>query len=354
MKKFTLTLILLTISFLSNAQVAIPDANFEGALVTYGMDTDGVVNGQISTTDALAITNLSIDNLGIADLTGVNSMTNLTFFSCWGNNLTSVNLQLPNLTTLYIDNNANLSTLDLTGMPQLEILNARNCNLSAIIPNTNYTYTEVRLSNNAFIGNIDLTNLSLATIIDFSNNPISSIDVTGLTNLDFLAVDNCSLTDLDLTTNTNLTNLTAIGNDLTCLDLSQNTLLTNIEVNNNASNLVIVVANVTDANASTGIYQNWYKDTTAIYGTSCGTASSEDFTTANNLVIYPNPIQDDLHIKIAQNADYAIFDLQGKLLNKGTLQNGNNLLDTHTYKQGIYFIKISNSSNILTKKIFIK
>ncbi len=63
---------------MANAQISIPDANFEGALVTFGMDTDGIVNGQISTTDALAITNLSLDNQGVTDLTGINSFTNLT------------------------------------------------------------------------------------------------------------------------------------------------------------------------------------------------------------------------------------------------------------------------------------
>ena len=375
MKKFTLTTILLIISFLTYAQVAIPDANFEGALVNFGMDTDGVVNGQISTADALAITNLSIANQNITDLTGVNSMTNLTYFSCYGNNLSTFYFQLPNLqtlsvehnnfatidlsgvpnlTTLQIDNNPNLAVLDLSPTPLLEVLNARNCNLSSIIPNTNYIYTQIRLSNNAFTGSVDLTNLSNATIIDLSHNYLTSIDVTGLTNLDFLAVDYCTLTDLDVTTNVNLTSLTAIGNDLTCLDLSQNPILTGVEVNINAANLTIVVANVADANASTGIYQWWYKDATATYGTTCSTTATNEIDLADNILVYPNPTTEIININSNHNATYTLYDINGSLVLEGNIQSGNNTVELSSITKGLYFVKVSSFNQIFTSKLIVK
>lgn len=374
MKKITLTLLLLTISFLSNAQISIPDANFENALVTFGMDTDGVVNGQISTADALAITNLSLDYQGVTDLTGINSFTNLTYFSCSYSNVpnytftiqgletlsiidtntTNIDLSnLPNLKTLYIDNNANMASLDVSTNNLLEVLNARNCNLSNVMYNANYPYTQIRLSNNNFSGNIDFTNFTNAEIIDFGHNIITSIDVTGLTNLTFLAVDNCHLTDLDVTTCTNLTNLTALFNDLTCLDLSQNTMLTSIEVNSNDPNLIIVVANVPDANAGNGIYQNWYKDAGATYSTTCGTNAVTDFNFAENFTIYPNPVKDVLYINTEITSNFTLFDITGKSILKGTIQNGINTIPVSKLYSGIYFLKIATEKNNFTKKIVL-
>jgi hypothetical protein len=375
MKKITLTLILFAISIITNAQVSIPDPNFEGALVTFGMDTDGLVNGQISTTDALAITNLSIANQNITDLTGVNSMTNLTYFSCYGNSLSNFNFILPNLETLSveynnftsidlsgvpnlitlrIDNNPSLTMLDLTPSPLLEILNARNCSILSIIPDANFIYTQIRLSNNAFIGNIDLTNLTLATIIDFSNNTLTSVDVTGLTNLGFLAVDHCGLADLDVTTNVNLTSLTAIDNNLTCLDLSQNPLLTGVEVNSNDPSLIIVVADVAAANASTGIYQWWSKDATASYDTTCGTTNINDSSLANNFKIFPNPVIDTLNIQSMQNSTYILYDINGRLILKGYFQIGNNTMDLSSFDSGIYFLRVLSLHKSFTRKLILK
>jgi hypothetical protein len=375
MKKITLTLILLAISFITNAQVSIPDANFEGALVIFGMDTDGVVNGQISTTDALAITNLDLINQNVTDLTGVNSMTNLTYFGCYGlnlsnftfnlpnletlqaayNNFTNIDLSgLPNLTTLYISNNSNL-VLDVSSLSNLSVLFARNCNLSTYTPYSDVTiYTQIRFSSNVFTGNLDFqayTNLETLTL---SNNTISSLDITGLINLGFLAVDHCGLTGLDVTTNVNLTNLTAIGNNLTCLDLSQNLLLTGVEVNNNDPNLIIVVADVTAANASTGIYQWWYKDVTASYGTTCGTTNTNDFSLANNFNMFPNPITDVLNIQSMQDSAYMLYDINGRSILKGYFQRGINTMDLSSFDSGIYFLKVSALHKSFTRKLILK
>ena len=375
MKKITLSSILLIITFLTYAQVAIPDANFEGALVNFGMDTDGVVNGQISTADALAITNLSIANQGVTDLTGVNSMTNLTYFSCYGlnlsnftfnlpnletlqaayNNFTNIDLSgLPNLTTLYISDNSNL-VLDVSSLPNLSVLFARDCNLTAFTPYSDLTiYTQIRLSGNNFTGNLDFQAYTNLETLALSNNTISSLNITGLTNLNFLAVDHCGLTNLDVTTNVNLTSLTAIGNDLTCLDLSQNTLLTGIEVNNNNPNLTIVVANVADANASTGIYQWWSKDASAIYTTACGTASNEDYSLSNDFSMYPNPVKDNLNIHVNQNTSYIIYDMNGKAIQKGFLNIGVNTINLSHWNEGIYFVKMNLSNKSIVKKLIVK
>ena len=40
----------------------IPDANFELTLIDIGVDSDGIVNGQILKTDALSVTDLNLTN----------------------------------------------------------------------------------------------------------------------------------------------------------------------------------------------------------------------------------------------------------------------------------------------------
>lgn len=70
-------LLIISMSYKATAQITlIPDANFEMFLIEENIDTDGIVNGQILTQDALTVTNLNIHSLNasytyIEDLTGI-------------------------------------------------------------------------------------------------------------------------------------------------------------------------------------------------------------------------------------------------------------------------------------------
>src|SRR5690554_8230414 len=80
MKKLILFFIL--IPFLGSAQITlIPDGNFEQHLVFWGYDTDGIVNGQILTVDALQVTELDFVNKApysaIHKLDGLNDFINI-------------------------------------------------------------------------------------------------------------------------------------------------------------------------------------------------------------------------------------------------------------------------------------
>jgi hypothetical protein len=355
MKKITFTLLFLVISLISKGQTTlIPDPVFEQELINQGIDTNGFT-GNILNSDAQAIIMLSVDNANINDITGINAFTNLTSLSCFGNNLTAVNLAITNLQTLHIDNNT-LSTLDLSNLPALSVLNARNNQIATLIPIPfSNTYTEVRLGNNSLTGNIDFSGFSNLSLIELSNNNISTLDVTGLINLDFLAVDNCGLAVLDLTTNINLTNLTALNNNLTCLDLTQNPLLIGIEVNNNDPQLIIAVTNVAAANAGSGIYQFWFKDASATYASSCATAAIDDVNFASNFRVYPNPASDVLFIQSELNSQFIIFDVTGKPILNGRIQNGSNTVNINTLQSGLYLMKIVSEQNkSTTNKIIIK
>ena len=90
--------------------VYIPDAYFEQTLLELGFDTDGEMNHIISRIDAEGVTELNVSNPlftsddrydndlivnvteKIGDLTGIEAFVNITKLSCWGGEITSLDL----------------------------------------------------------------------------------------------------------------------------------------------------------------------------------------------------------------------------------------------------------------------
>ena len=80
MRKTTFIILFLFIGQLTAfAQyTAIPDSNFEQALINFGVDSEGTLDGQILTADAESETSLTVVNQNITDLTGIDAFINLT------------------------------------------------------------------------------------------------------------------------------------------------------------------------------------------------------------------------------------------------------------------------------------
>ena len=84
MKKIT-TLLLLVFTFTLSAQTYMPDDNFETWCENLGYG-DGVLNNDtINTLTASQIPQLDLDNLGIVDLTGIESFTSATVINLANN-----------------------------------------------------------------------------------------------------------------------------------------------------------------------------------------------------------------------------------------------------------------------------
>ena len=99
MKKLLL-LLFLGFSIVGFSQnTAIPDSNFEQALIDLGLDT-APINGSVPTANISAVTSLVVDNNNIADLTGIEDFIALTYLNCRSNQLTS--LDVSNNTALTI------------------------------------------------------------------------------------------------------------------------------------------------------------------------------------------------------------------------------------------------------------
>jgi len=88
MKTIIYILLIIAIGYNTTAQITlIPDPYFEQFLINKGIDSDGVINGQMLTADALAVTKMYISSPDwssgeyIQDVTGLEAFVNLDSLS---------------------------------------------------------------------------------------------------------------------------------------------------------------------------------------------------------------------------------------------------------------------------------
>ncbi|MFZ4725321.1 MAG: T9SS type A sorting domain-containing protein [Paludibacter sp.] len=247
--------------------VNIPDANFKTALlanVTINTNNDG----EIQCSEATAYTGtINVDAKGIADLSGIESFTNITNLICSNNSLTSLNVSgLTSLNELACNINqlANLNLSSNTALTKL------NCSSNAL---TSLNVSGLTLLVDLYCFNNQLTNLNVLSnasigVLECDQNLLTSLDVTGLTSLYYLTCYNNQLTTLDFSSNTLLSGLYCNDNLLTSLNLKNgnNTILPgwDFDATNNPSLSCIQVDNA--AYSTT----NWTQiDAGASFSTNC-------------------------------------------------------------------------------------
>ena len=118
-------------SFIFAQTTNIPDSNFEQALIDLGYDN--IMDGSVLTATINSVQTLNVAYKNINDLTGIQEFTDLVFFYCGYNNLTSLdvsnNLELQTIscennmiTSLDLSNNSYLSNhLELILSPSLPV-----------------------------------------------------------------------------------------------------------------------------------------------------------------------------------------------------------------------------------------
>ncbi|MBT0608376.1 T9SS type A sorting domain-containing protein [Aequorivita echinoideorum] len=68
--------------------------------------------------------------------------------------------------------------------------------------------------------------------------------------------------------------------------------------------------------------------------------------------LYPNPVGGALNIDAQEPMDYVLYDLGGKRLMEGRLQQGNNTLDTSALQSGFYMLRLKNGAGaVATVKV---
>jgi Leucine-rich repeat (LRR) protein len=258
MKKLYTLLFITLIGFIGNAQIVnIPDANFKakllaanttnqiastqtpslsGNVTSYNIiDTNN--DGEIQVSEALAIKWLKVNASVIADLTGIQSFSNLMSLNCATNQLTNFSLSsLTILETLNCSGNQ-ISAINLVGLSNLLTLNCSSNLLTVLNLSGLSNLNNLNCSNNQ-LTNLNVSGISILTVLDFSNNSIQNInlsssasleslsmganpfstlvDLNGLVNLQFLFIRNLPVSAISpLTVNVmpNLTSLTTLVTD---------------------------------------------------------------------------------------------------------------------------------------------
>ncbi|MEO8934311.1 MAG: T9SS type A sorting domain-containing protein [Xanthomarina sp.] len=328
-KNICLMIICFSFYSLSHAQYTlIPDANFEQRLINLGIDSEGILDGQILTIDANGYSGaLSMINKGITNLTGIEAFINTTGLDfSYNTGITYVNLS----------NCASLLTVDGTGC----------------------------------------TNLA-------------SVNVTGLANLTKLKFTFASLMSLDLTTNLALKDLNVRGNQITNLDLTHNVVLDHVDVksnplifidlrNGNCMNMVFYVGDYTpclkciyvDNSSDPHLWDHayWMFDDLSMpvateaecaalpeipeeYCPALGIETVSEFT----FNMFPNPVNGLLHVRANYNSGvFQICSINGKVILTKNLNARDYLIDVSGLASGIYVAKLVSDRGVDTKKLIVK
>lgn len=75
-----------------------------------------------------------------------------------------------------------------------------------------------------------------------------------------------------------------------------------------------------------------------------------------SFTIYPNPTSEQVSVQLnncsSENVEYQLFDLFGRELSKGSIQNGLTTIDLNPFANGMYVLRLTNGNEILgTSKI---
>ncbi|MEW7290840.1 T9SS type A sorting domain-containing protein [Aquimarina sp. 2304DJ70-9] len=246
-------LVLTTSNVFWGQETAIPDSKFEQALIDLGIDSDGAVNGVVSTEDINDVTDLNIFDKNIVDLTGIEGFESLEVLNCSNNRLTNIdisqNTQLVEfncasnlLETLDVSLNISLETLncsdnrllilDVSQNDLLRNLDFTSNQVSMINTSQNDSLVSLRGSNNR-LSNLEIdTNTSLEELI-CSENQLSGLDIDANTELKTLLCASNHITNLNLSANDSLTFIDVSDNQLSTLEVTSNRLLTNLTVSDN-------------------------------------------------------------------------------------------------------------------------
>jgi hypothetical protein len=72
----------------------------------------------------------------------------------------------------------------------------------------------------------------------------------------------------------------------------------------------------------------------------------------DNIVIYPNPANDNINIDVKNYNEIIITDISGKVvMNLDSASTQNNTIDISNLSNGIYFVTIKSDRQLITKKL---
>jgi len=329
---FSILIVLLFPSFLNAQITAIPDSNFEQALIDLGHDN--IIDGQVLTANINTVSYLNVSSKNISDLTGISAFTSLSF--------------------IYVDNNL-LTTLDLSNNLSLSIIGCDDNQLTSLIIPPSIDLYQLTCMNN-FLTSLDITQNPNLQLLQFNNNLISSIDVTQNPVLETFNGPLNQLTTLDLSQNPLARFISVNDNQLNCLNVksgNNSNVIGFLFRTGNNPNLTCI--EVDDAAYSTN---NWTNiDAQTSFSTNCGNLCSVvtgiKEGSFSSISFHPNPTAGNVTIDLGET----LYNIKATLTNSlGQAILSENFTSTNFINldidapNGIYFLKL-DSANGETKTI---
>lgn len=310
-------------------------------------------------TNNTALTTVQTDYNQLVSI-NLNGLTSLSYLGLTGNQFSSIDLSTnTTLRSLYLDQNP-LNNVDLNSNTALEFLYINNVSLTTLDLSNNVILKTLKATNNFNLTSINVSDCPLLNILECHSNNLNSLDVSNNTALTELKChSNSQLTDIDLFANVNLTKVELFQTGLTSIDLSNNSSLTsiscfnnhqltslNIKNGNNSNMIVFGATNCTsltciqvDDSASFSNTWNGAKDVTAIYSNNCNyTTSVSENTFENKFSVYPNPAKDYITINAIEPNQFSILNVIGQEVIK-TKINGIETINISDLENGIYFVR---------------
>ena len=158
-------------------RTAIPDANFEAALVEFNLDDE--VDGSVLTSRIEGVSNLDLEDRGIADLTGIEDFKALIDLNVRGNVLRRLDISSNNnLLFVWAEDNQ-LTELLLGNNPGIEKIGASGNQLTSLVVAEYTSLQLLNLADNALTG-MDVSALPIPSFREFniSGNPLTCIQVS--------------------------------------------------------------------------------------------------------------------------------------------------------------------------------
>ena len=196
-----------------------PDENFK-TYVEEEIDQD---NNSVLTADEIeSVEQISVNCMGISNLTGIELFSSLKKLSCSYNNLETLDVsQNKKLTVLDCNSNA-LETLDVSENINLSSLNSSDNTLIALDVSENTELNKLNCSN-ATLSALDVSENTELNKLNCANNTLSVLDVNENAKLSSLNCSSNILTTLDVQNNVELYELGCVGNNLETLRVHDDT-----------------------------------------------------------------------------------------------------------------------------------
>ena len=122
MKRFLFIFVFIPV-FSFSQYTAIPDENFEKALIDLGYDD--VIDGKVLTANISNVDTLILNKKNISDLTGLEAFTALNDLNCGYNNLTSLDVSKNTALDYLVSHSNQLTSLDVSKNTALTSLYCR-------------------------------------------------------------------------------------------------------------------------------------------------------------------------------------------------------------------------------------